>query len=43
MGLFDRIFGGGFETWEATVFQRYAPDPENVRDVRTMWTRAASR
>ena len=33
----DRIFGGGFETWEATVFQRYAPDPENVRDVHSIY------
>jgi len=26
-----RFFGGGFETWGWSMFQLYAPDPENVR------------
>jgi probable O-glycosylation ligase (exosortase A-associated) len=33
----DRIFGGGFETWQWDVFQRYAPDPNNVRDVHSIY------
>ncbi|MDO9315429.1 MAG: putative O-glycosylation ligase, exosortase A system-associated [Burkholderiaceae bacterium] len=33
----DRIFGGGFETWIPSVFQRYAPDPTNVRDVHSIY------
>jgi probable O-glycosylation ligase (exosortase A-associated) len=33
----DRIFGGGFEMWGGAVFQRYAPDPTNVRDVHSIY------
>lgn len=33
----DRIWGGGFETWQWDVFQRYAPDPNNVRDVHSIY------
>lgn len=33
----DRIFGGGFEMWHAPVFQMYAPDPSNVRDVHSIY------
>ncbi len=33
----DRIFGGGFEMWGGLVFQRYAPDPSNVRDVHSIY------
>ncbi|MDP1902581.1 MAG: putative O-glycosylation ligase, exosortase A system-associated [Rubrivivax sp.] len=33
----DRIFGGGFETWGRMVFQKYAPDPTNVRDVHSIY------
>jgi len=33
----DRIFGGGFDMWGPMVFQRYAPDPTNVRDVHSIY------
>ena len=33
----DRPFGGGFEMWHWAVFQRYAPDPGNVRDVHSIY------
>ncbi len=33
----DRIFGGGFDTWIPAVFERYAPDPTNVRDVHSIY------
>lgn len=33
----DRFFGGGFETWIPRVFAQYAPDPENVRDVHSIY------
>ncbi len=33
----DRIWGGGFETWRPAVFQAYAPDPNNVRDVHSVY------
>lgn len=32
-----RFFGGGFETWGAEVFGRFAPDPTNVRDVHSIF------
>ena len=33
----DRIVGGGFETWIPAMFERYAPDPTNVRDVHSIY------
>jgi probable O-glycosylation ligase (exosortase A-associated) len=33
----DRFLGGGFETWGWNVFQLYAPDPNNVRDVHSIY------
>lgn len=33
----DRIMGGGFETFQTTVFRQYAPDPMNVRDVHSIY------
>jgi putative inorganic carbon (hco3(-)) transporter len=33
----DRVFGGGFETWQWQVFEAYAPDPNNVRDVHSIY------
>ncbi|MCU0922269.1 MAG: putative O-glycosylation ligase, exosortase A system-associated [Burkholderiaceae bacterium] len=33
----DRVTGGGFETWQRPVFQRYAPDPGNTRDVHSIY------
>ncbi|PWB59931.1 MAG: putative O-glycosylation ligase, exosortase A system-associated [Nitrosomonadales bacterium] len=33
----DRITGGGFETFRAPTFHRYAPDPENVHDVHSIY------
>jgi probable O-glycosylation ligase (exosortase A-associated) len=33
----DRVTGGGFETWQSRVFQRYAPDPGNTRDVHSIY------
>lgn len=27
----DRFFGGGFQTWNWHMFQKYGPDPDNVR------------
>lgn len=33
----DRVTGGGFETWIAPVFRRYAPDPFDVRDVHSIY------
>ncbi len=33
----DRILGGGFEMWGGLVFQQYAPDPSNVRDVHSIY------
>ncbi|HNU10264.1 MAG TPA: putative O-glycosylation ligase, exosortase A system-associated [Rubrivivax sp.] len=32
-----RLFGGGFETWQAGAFALYAPDPTNVRDVHSIY------
>lgn len=32
-----RIFGGGFELWHDYVFELYAPDPDNVRDVHSIY------
>lgn len=31
-----RVFGGGFDCWEAPTFALYAPDPTNVRDVHSV-------
>ncbi|MBI1284112.1 MAG: putative O-glycosylation ligase, exosortase A system-associated [Thiobacillus sp.] len=33
----DRITGGGFETFQASVFRQYAPDPMNVHDVHSIY------
>ncbi len=33
----SRLFGGGFEMWQWGVFQLYAPDPDNVRDVHSIY------
>lgn len=33
----DRIWGGGFEMWQWNVFAAYAPDPNNVRDVHSIY------
>jgi putative inorganic carbon (hco3(-)) transporter len=32
----DRFFGGGFEMWHRPIFQLYAPDPGNTRDVHSL-------
>jgi probable O-glycosylation ligase (exosortase A-associated) len=33
----DRITGGGFETFRAPTFRQYAPDPEDVHDVHSIY------
>ena len=33
----DRITGGGFETFQAPTFDQYAPDPNNVHDVHSIY------
>lgn len=33
----DRFFGGGFEMFQASVFQLYAPDPRFVVDVHSIY------
>lgn len=33
----DRITGGGFETFQYQTFHQYAPDPENVHDVHSIY------
>jgi probable O-glycosylation ligase (exosortase A-associated) len=33
----DRITGGGFETFRPPTFRQYAPDPENVHDVHSIY------
>ena len=33
----DRILGGGFETWQWSVCQRYAPNPNDCRDVHSIY------
>lgn len=33
----DRLFGGGFETFQKEMFALYAPDPTNVRDVHSVY------
>lgn len=33
----DRFFGGGFEMFRASVFERYAPDPAFVVDVHSIY------
>jgi len=33
----DRIPGGGFETFQAPTFQRYAPDPEDVHAAHSIY------
>lgn len=33
----DRFLGGGFETFKRPMFALYAPDPENVRDVHSIY------
>jgi putative inorganic carbon (hco3(-)) transporter len=32
-----RFLGGGFETWTWQMFQQYAPDPNNARDVHSIY------
>lgn len=32
-----RITGGGFETFQAPTFEQYAPDPDNVHDVHSIY------
>lgn len=32
-----RLWGGGFDAWQPAVFALYAPDPENVRDVHSVY------
>jgi len=36
----DNITGGGFETFHAPTFRRYAPDPTNVHDVHSIYFEA---
>lgn len=33
----DRFFGGGFESFQEATFARYAPDPEAVHDVHSIY------
>lgn len=33
----DRIFGGGFETWKSPVCRQYAPNPDDCRDVHSIY------
>jgi probable O-glycosylation ligase (exosortase A-associated) len=33
----DRITGGGFETFREATFEQYAPDPEDVHDVHSIY------
>ena len=33
----SRLLGGGFETFQRQMFQLYAPDPSNVRDVHSIY------
>lgn len=33
----DRFFGGGFEAFGAVAFQKYAPDPDDVHDVHSIY------
>jgi putative inorganic carbon (hco3(-)) transporter len=33
----ERITGGGFETFQAPTFRQYAPEPENVHDVHSIY------
>jgi probable O-glycosylation ligase (exosortase A-associated) len=33
----DRIVGGGFETWQRPVCQLYAPNPDDCRDVHSIY------
>ena len=33
----SRLFGGGFEMWHSMMFQLYAPDTQNVRDVHSIY------
>ncbi|MCI1193132.1 putative O-glycosylation ligase, exosortase A system-associated [Calidifontimicrobium sp. SYSU G02091] len=33
----DRITGGGFETWQRPVCERYAPNPNDCRDVHSIY------
>jgi probable O-glycosylation ligase (exosortase A-associated) len=36
----DRITGGGFETFQPPTFKQYAPDPDNVHDVHSIYFEA---
>lgn len=33
----DRITGGGFETFRAPTFEQYAPDPDDIHDVHSIY------
>ena len=33
----DRVTGGGFEMFQPPTFRQYAPDPENVHDVHSIY------
>jgi probable O-glycosylation ligase (exosortase A-associated) len=33
----DRVVGGGFETWQRPVCRRYAPNPNDCRDVHSIY------
>ncbi len=33
----DRVTGGGFETFQEGIFERYAPDPSNIHDVHSIY------
>jgi probable O-glycosylation ligase (exosortase A-associated) len=36
----DRVTGGGFETFQAPTFDRYAPNPDDVHDVHSIYFEA---
>lgn len=36
----DRITGGGFQAFKALTFKQYAPEPENVHDVHSIYFQA---
>lgn len=36
----ERVFGGGFELWTPAMFARYAPNPDDVHDVHSIYFEA---
>lgn len=36
----DHFFGGGFELWEPAMFAKYAPNPDDVHDVHSIYFEA---